>query len=308
MMCCCLLTPSAGVAAVATEAATGGVITVSGAWALYPMAVRWAEEYQKIHQEVKINVVAGGAGKGMADALAGVVDLGMVSRDVHPMEMEKGAWWVSVTEDAVVPIINAQNPVAERLLSTGVKQSSLSGIWVDESVKDWATVAGTGVSQPVRAYVRSDSCGAAETWAAYLGKKQEDLVGVGVYGDPGLVEAVRRDVYGIGFNNINYVYDAKTKRQIDGIRVIPLDINGNGKIDKEEDFYGSRDDITKAIASGRYPSPPARYLHFVSQGRPSRGVVATFLKWVLTDGQRYVSESGYINMSREKLNKELSKL
>ena len=39
-----------------------GTITVSGAWALYPMVVRWAEEFQKIHRHVKIDVAAGGAG------------------------------------------------------------------------------------------------------------------------------------------------------------------------------------------------------------------------------------------------------
>ena len=28
-------------------------------------------------------------------------------------------------------------------------------------------------------YTRSDACGAAETWAVFLGKKQEDLLGSG---------------------------------------------------------------------------------------------------------------------------------
>ena len=45
----------------------------------------------------------------------------------------------------------------------------------------------------------------------YFNKKQDDLQGVGVFGDPGLASAVRKDVSGIGFNNIGYIYDAKTK-------------------------------------------------------------------------------------------------
>jgi len=49
-----------------------GKITISGAFALYPMAVKWAEEFEKIHPHVKINISAGGAGKGMADALSGM--------------------------------------------------------------------------------------------------------------------------------------------------------------------------------------------------------------------------------------------
>ena len=43
-----------------------GTIRVSGAWALYPMAVRWSEEFKKIHPKVRIDISAGGAGKGVA--------------------------------------------------------------------------------------------------------------------------------------------------------------------------------------------------------------------------------------------------
>ncbi|KPJ49071.1 MAG: phosphate ABC transporter substrate-binding protein, partial [candidate division Zixibacteria bacterium DG_27] len=86
------------------------------------------------------------------------------------------------------------------------------------------------------------------------------------------------------------------------------DLNGDGRVDADEDFYDTRDEIVEAIAAGRYPSPPARDLHFVSQGRPERKVVIEFTKWVLTEGQKYVPESGYINLTPDKLQQELRKL
>ena len=285
-----------------------GTITLSGAWALYPMAVRWAEEFQKIHPKVNIDIAAGGAGKGMADCLAEAVDLGMVSRDIFPAEIEKGAYWFSVTMDAVVPTVNEQNPVLKELLHQGVTKESLIGIWITGAVKEWGAVCGVAVQEPIRVYTRSDACGAAQTWAQYLGKNQEDLLGVGVYGDPGLAEAVGKDELGIGFNNINYAYDAQTKRQVKLLRVLPIDINGNGQIDADEDFYTSMDEIIQAIGVGKYPSPPARLLHFVSQGRPKRKIVQEFVKWVLTQGQQYVSESGYIKLPEDKIRQELEKL
>jgi phosphate transport system substrate-binding protein len=85
-------------------------------------------------------------------------------------------------------------------------------------------------------------------------------------------------------------------------------MNGNGKIDAEENFYGSLDQIDKAIADGRYPSPPARELYLVSQGRPQKKLVSEFIKWVLTDGQKFVPESGYIPLSKDKLSAERKKL
>lgn len=50
-------------------------ISLSGAFALYPLVVKWSEEYQKEHPGIRFNISAGGAGKGMADALSGTVDL-----------------------------------------------------------------------------------------------------------------------------------------------------------------------------------------------------------------------------------------
>jgi phosphate transport system substrate-binding protein len=292
----------------AKEEQLKGTITMSGAWALYPMVVKWAEEFQKIHPNVKMDVAAGGAGKGMADALAQVVDIGMVSRDIYPAEIEKGAWWVSVTKDAVVPTINAKNPLLAELLSKGVTKETFIGIWGTSKITTWGEVIGRNVTHLIHVYTRSDACGAAEIWAKFLDRKQEDLLGVGVYGDPGLAEAVKKDVLGIGFNNINYAYDARTKTPVQGIKILPIDINGNGQIDQDEDFYNTQDEIVEAIATGKYPSPPARALHFVSQGKPKRKVVIEFIKWVLTDGQQYVSEAGYINLSEDSLKEGLRKI
>ena len=73
--------------ATAVPEGRSGRITVSGAWALYPMVVKWAEEYKKIHPAVRIDISAGGAGKGMADALSRTVDLGMISREINPVEV-----------------------------------------------------------------------------------------------------------------------------------------------------------------------------------------------------------------------------
>jgi phosphate transport system substrate-binding protein len=57
-----------------------------------------------------------------------------------------------------------------------------------------------------------DAAGAPETWAKYLGnKKQEDLLGIGVFGDPGIAEAVAKDPLGIGYNNLGYAYDAASE-------------------------------------------------------------------------------------------------
>lgn len=287
----------------------GGKVTISGAWALYPMMVKWAEEYRKGHPGIVIDISAGGAGKGMADALSRTVDLGMISREINPVEVSKGAWWVSVVKDAVVPTINAENPVVDAVLKKGMTRDEFAAIWITGKMLRWDVIAGgSTVEMPVHAYTRSDACGAAETWAKYLGGNQQDLKAVGVYGDPGLAEAVRKDKLGIGYNNINFAYDPKTRLPVSGLRIIPVDVNNNGTVDKEEQFYSSLGELIDAVRDGRYPSPPARALHIVSCGKPGKKAVTAFLKWILTDGQKYVPEAGYINLPAGALEEELKKL
>ena len=91
------------------------------------MALKWVEEFQKLYPGVRIDVQAGGAGKGIADALAGMVDIGMVSREINPAELEKGAFAVAVTKDAVVPTLSARNPFLKELLARGLKKEEFIG-------------------------------------------------------------------------------------------------------------------------------------------------------------------------------------
>jgi phosphate transport system substrate-binding protein len=286
-----------------------GTIRISGAWALYPMVVRWGELFRRVNPKVKMDIAAGGAGKGAADALGGLVEVGMVSRAIHPDEIDKGGWFVPVCIDAVFPTINAENPEIDTLLKTGAKRETFAGIWLTGTVTTWGQVAGKSGGEKVHVFQRSDACGAAETWAKFMdtGRKQEDLKGTGVYGDPGLAEAVLKDPLAIGFNNLNYAFDTKTGEPVEGLRILPIDRNGNGLIDADEDFYASRDAVTKAIQDGKYPSPPARELNFLCKGAPT-AVTAAFVKWVLTEGQSECLSNGYIPLTQEKDAEALRKL
>jgi phosphate transport system substrate-binding protein len=91
--------------------------------------------------------------------------------------------------------------------------------------------------------------------------------------------------------------------------VIPIDLNSNGKIDPDENFYNSMNDLIAAIASGKYPSPPARELYFVVKGNPRNNKILTeFIKWVLKDGQKFVHEAGYIALPDDRIEAERKKL
>jgi phosphate transport system substrate-binding protein len=235
----------------------------------------------------------------MSDVLADRVNIGMCSREVTPPEAAQGAVAMTVCKDAVVAVINARNPVLQDLQRKGVGKETLAALWLQGKVSAWGDVAGTAREAPLRVFTRSDACGAAETWANYLGGTQADLKGARVYGDPGIRDAVRRDPLALGYNNVNYAYDPRTGKPAAGLTILPLDVNGNGVLEKEEDFYRTREELVAAIRRGDYPSPPARDLYFVVKGSLTNEPLRTFLAWVLTDGQKFVPESGYLHPPAE---------
>jgi len=292
------------------EESTGqlnGTITVSGAFALYPMMQRWAEEYQKLYPGVQFDISAGGAGKGMTDALAGAVEIGMVSRGVTPEEEAKGAFWVPVVKDAVFPMVNEQNPVLQDLLAKGVTKAVFEKIYITGEITNWGQVVGRPeLTDAINVYTRSDAAGAPEVWAKYLGKKQEDLIGLGVFGDPGLLDAIIKDPMGIGYNNLGYAFDNASGKAVAGSAVVPVDVNENGVADPEE-VLETKAEAVEAVASGKYPSPPARPLNLVTKGKPTP-LVQSFIEWILTDGQQFVGEAGYVQLTQDQLSEAFQKL
>jgi phosphate transport system substrate-binding protein len=285
-----------------------GTITISGAFALYPMMTRWAEEFQKIHPDVQFDISAGGAGKGMTDAISGAVDIGMVSREVKPEEEAQGAYGIAVTKDAVFPVANADNPVAAELLAKGISQETFIKIYITGEIKTWGEVVGRPeITDEIHVYTRSDAAGAPEMWAKFTGdRKQEDLLGIGVNADPGLLEAVIKDPLGIGYNNLGYAFELASGKPVAGALIIPIDLNNDGKADDDERIETMPEAI-QAVATGKYPSPPARPLNLVTKGKPT-GVLQVFIYWILTDGQAFVGEAGYVQLTPEQLAESLERV
>lgn len=305
LLAACAPTAPAGEAPAAEAPATSGettVLAISGAFALFPMVTVWADAYKAEHPNIDFDIQAGGAGKGMTDVLAGAVDIAMVSREVREEEIAQGAYGVPSTIDAVIGTFNAANPHAAEILAKGVTPEIVNAIWLSGTTTTYGQWLGTDATDAINVYTRSDAAGAAEMWAKYgKGKAQEELLGTGVNADPGLAEAVRQDPLGVGYNNIGFAYDPTTLLPIEGLQIIPLDLNGDGQISEDENVYETRDDLAEAIASGVFPSPPARVLYLVTKGEPSETVL-DFYRWILSEeGQALVPGAGYVKLNAEQL-------
>lgn len=291
-----------------TEEPLSGTLSISGAFALYPMMTVWAEEFTKLHPDVQFDVQGGGAGKGMTDTIAGAVDIGMISRTIKEEETAQGIFWVSVTKDAVFPIINAENPVAAQILEKGISQEVFNKIYITGEITTWGEVVGDpSITDTINVFTRSDASGAAEQWAKYSGgAAQEDLLGIGVNGEPAILDSILKDPLGIGYGNLNSIFDLSSGTLVPGIVIPPIDINENGVADPEE-VYTVKEDAFGAVANGTYPSPPARFENLATLGKPE-GLELAFIEWILTDGQQYLESAGFVPLTPEQQAESLAKL
>ena len=118
-------------------------ISVSGAFALFPLMTVWAEEYQKLHPEVRFDVQAGGAGKGMTDMLAGAADIAMLSREPRQEELDQRGL-PRAGDDRLSPRHGqCQESLSGRACRPRAsRQPGGAGIWFDGSVKTLGRFAG----------------------------------------------------------------------------------------------------------------------------------------------------------------------
>ena len=75
----CYLTLGSLAAASSTLAATAGAAVTlmsGGSTFIYPILVRWTEEYRKLHPDVLLSYDPVGSGKGISRTIAGTVDCG----------------------------------------------------------------------------------------------------------------------------------------------------------------------------------------------------------------------------------------
>jgi phosphate transport system substrate-binding protein len=288
-----------------------GTISISGAFALYPMMTVWAEEFTKLHPDVQFDVQGGGAGKGMTDTISKAVDIGMISRKIKDEETAQGIFWVSVTKDAVFPLVSANNPVAADLIAKGITKKTFNKIFITGEIKTWGEVVGKPeVKDEIHVYTRSDSAGAADIWAQFAGGKvQADILAtaIGVNGEPALVDTVIKDPLGIGFSNLNSVFDVSTGKLVPGGLIPPIDANESGIVDGADEYYQSKAEAVAAVSSGKYPSPPSRFENLATLGKPD-GLKLAFIKWILTDGQQYLDAAGYVPLTPDQQTESLNKV
>ncbi len=107
---------------------------VTGSSTIAPLVADAAKRYERSHPGVRIEVQSGGSSRGIADAVSGVADLGMVSRELKQEEKEKLTAHLLAT-DGVCVVVHKDNPVNQ------LDRQQLIDIYT-KKVTNWNRVGG----------------------------------------------------------------------------------------------------------------------------------------------------------------------
>jgi len=256
---------------------SGDTLTIKGSDTMVILAQRWAEAFMAKHSSATVQVSGGGSGTGIAALINGTTTLANASRAMEEEEKEQllerrnaRAVEVPVALDAIAIYVHKDNPIAS--LSLEQLQDLFRG-----KMESWKTL-GPDLGRVVL-YSRENNSG---TYAFFKEKVLDDLDfaphAQTLPGTAAVIQAVSRDVRGIGYGGIGYA---------EGVRTVPIRVGDQQTVEAT---------LENAV-SGRYPL--ARNLFVYAAGEPE-GMAERFLEFILgPDGQRLVEGVGYYPLPRE---------
>ena len=172
-------------------------ITISGSTSVGPLAEKLAMKYEEL-VNVKIEVNQIGSSAGIANAMNGVSQIGMSSRDLKQVEMNSGIEELVIAYDGIVVVAHPTNPVKD-LTMEQIKQ-----IFTGE-ITNWKDVGGKDMEIVVVS--REDGSGSRDAFQEIVGYKSGQLIRNAIIasGNGNIKTTVAMNKHAIGFISFEYI-------------------------------------------------------------------------------------------------------
>jgi len=294
--------------------------TLNGAGATFPnpMYSKWFSEYNKLHPEVQINYQPIGSGGGIRQVTSGTVDFGASDMPMTDQQLQ----------DAKQKILNIPTVLGAVVLAYNIPGVSgevkftpeaLAGIFLGKITK-WndkaLTSVNPGVNFPDKDILvvhRSDGSGTTFIFTDYLSKVSADWksqvgadtsvkwpAGMGQKGSDGVAGMIHQSAGAIGYveliyalqNNISY---GSVRNAAGNFIKASLESTTAAAASAPKMPADFRVSITNAPGKDAYPIASFTWLLIPAQSKDAaKGkILAGFLNWMVTDGQKMTGALSY---------------
>lgn len=254
----------------------------------------WIAEYSKSHpgQNIQLQTTKGQTAQ-----------LSLVVEPTSASIKEEDAKIIYTGRYALLPVTNARNGLLTQLGKKRLDKKTLDKLFfeplVDEEDEDEAVEAKP--KYPVTVYSAENSLRLSSILASHYGHLSSELRGKKVLGDDiYLVNALKKDTSGVSFNSLSYVFDLSSRHLKTDLAVLPIEV----KKEDRPQLNGTADDLIALLESDRIETVPVGRIGFTYNQTGNQELLASFLQWTLTEGQKVNHLHGFLQA--EELDRSLA--
>ncbi len=261
-----------------------GTIEIDGSSTVFPVSEAVAEEFGKIHSDVRVNVGVSGTGGGFKRFTVGETDISDASRPIKDAEAQQAAdngieyYPLRVAMDGLSVMVSPENDFVECLSTDQLKM-----IWEPEStVEKWSDVDPSWPDSKIALYGPDTDSGTFDYFTEeIMGEAQVSRADYTASADDNvLVQGIAGGKYSLGY--FGYAY---YQENMDKLKLVAVD-SGNGCVLPN----------SESIENGTY-SPLSRPLFiYVSKQSMERPEVKAFVEFYLDNAAELSQEVGYIKL------------
>lgn len=274
-----------------------GEIRIDGSSTVYPITEAVAEEFRVGQPDVRVTVGVSGTGGGFNKFGRGEIDINDASRPIKDGEAASckknniGYVELKVAFDGLVIITNKENTWVDHLTVEELKK-----IWepaAQEKITRWNQIRPSWPNEEFNLYGPGIASGTYDYFTEVVvgesGSSRGDYTAS--EDDNVLVQGISGDKNGLAFFGLAYYEENKDK-----LNLVPVD-NGNGPITPS----------IESVKDGAY-APLARPVFiYVTDEAAKRDEVTAFVKFYLDNAEMLVPDVGYISLTPEEYQQEISK-
>ena len=265
-----------------TGSTLSGSLEIDGSSTVFPISEAAAEEFQKVHSGVHVNVGVSGTGGGFKRFVVGELDITDASRPIRQEEIdaakENGVNFMGldVAIDGLTVVVHPRNDFIDC-----ITVEELELIWSPGSTIDrWNQVRPEWPDKPLHLYGPDTDSGTFDFFTEiivgqaqasrpdYFASASDNFLVQGVYGDR---------------NSLGYFGFAYYIENVDKLRAVAVD-NGEGCVLP----------TIETIRADLYQPLVRPLLLYVNEASLARPEVLTFLEFYMDEGTHLVEEVGYV--------------
>ena len=261
-----------------------GTIEIDGSSTVFPVSEAVAEEFGKLHPDVRVNVGVSGTGGGFKRFTVGETDISDASRPIKDAEAQAAAdngieyYPLRVAMDGLSVMVSPENDFVECLTTDQLKM-----IWEPGStVSKWSDVDPSWPSSDIALYGPDTDSGTFDYFTEeIMGEAQLSRPDYTASADDNvLVQGIAGGKYSLGYFGFAYYQENQDK-----LNLVAVD-SGNGCVLP----------TSESIENGTY-SPLSRPLFiYVSKQSMERPEVKAFVEFYLDNAADLAQEVGYIKL------------